>query len=338
LKVAIITPYFLQATTGNAVTVERITRHLSAVGVTVRVFSLDESSPAEITDSVKKFSPDLIHSFHAVHCGPLAALLSDELHRPFIVTITGTDLYRDLATASGIDGQDVFAKASAIVTFQHASKERISSLFPLSADKVAVIPQGVEMPEDPVEEHRCGSPFIFLLPAGIRPVKNVLFPFRPLASLSIRYPQVRLIIVGPPIDPEYAEELLEAARANPFSSWAGEVPHSEMSQLYRSASVVLNTSLSEGMANSLLEAMAHIRPVLASAVEGNRFLEDGVTGLLYSDEAEFMAKAERLILDDSLRKKLGEAGRGYLLENCAPEVEAGRYMELYTTVFLPFLT
>ena len=331
MKVAIIAPHFLQATTGNAVTVERITRYLSAAGVTVTVYSLDGSSPSEIAASVRKFSPDLIHAFHAVYCGPLASLLSEELHLPFIITLTGTDLY-DVETSAGIDEQGVLGKASAIVAFQHASKERVSSLFPLSASKVSVIPQGVELPEGPIDEYRSGSPFIFLLPAGIRPVKNVLFPFRPLASLSIRYPQARLVLAGPPIDPEYAEELTGAVRANPFSSWLGEVQHSEMSRLYRSASVVLNTSLSEGMANSLLEGMAHNRPVLASAVEGNRFLEDGVTGLLYSGEAEFMAKAERLILDGSFREKLGEAGRRYLIENCSPEVEAGRYIKLYERV------
>jgi glycosyltransferase involved in cell wall biosynthesis len=333
VKVAIITPYFHQATTGNAVTARRVKRYLSACGVDVGVFSLDQSSPSEITDAVKRFSPDVIHAFHSLRCGPLASSLSGELHRPFIVTITGTDLYRDVTNAFGIAEQDVHAKASAIVTFQHAIKERVAALFPSSAGKLAVIPQGVELLENPVDEHLSADPFIFFLPAGIRPVKNVLFPLRPLASLSTRFPRVRLVIVGPAIDPGYAEKLLETVRANPFSSWAGEVPHSEMPQFYRSASVILNTSLSEGgMANSLLEGMAYNRPVLASAVEGNCFLEEGVTGLLYSGEAEFMAKAERLILDGSLRKKLGEAGRGYLLENCSPEVEAVRYIELYERV------
>ena len=333
MKVAIITPYFLQATTGNGVTVARIRGNLSACGADVKVFSLDESSPSEIAASLKRFSPDVIHAFHSLRCGPLASSLSGELDRPFIVTITGTDLYRDVATSSGIAEQDVLAKASAIVTFQQAIKERVSALFPPSAGKVTVIPQGVELPGSPVDEQQSEANFTFLLPAGIRPVKNVLFPFRPLAALNLKNPQVRLVIVGPPIDPAYSEEVSKAVRANPFSSWAGEVPHSGMPQLYRSAGVVLNTSLSEGgMANSLLEGMAHQRPVLASAVEGNRFLEDGVTGLLYSGEAEFMQKAERLILDGSLRKKLGEAGRGYLLENCSPEIEAGRYMELYERV------
>jgi L-malate glycosyltransferase len=81
--------------------------------------------------------------------------------------------------------------------------------------------------------------------------------------------------------------------------------------------------------------MAHKRPILASSVEGNcSFLEDGVTGLLYSGEEDFMEKAEKLILDSCLRKKLGEAGRKYLLENCSPEVEVGRHIELYERVLV----
>jgi glycosyltransferase involved in cell wall biosynthesis len=333
VKVAIITPHFLQAATGNAVTVQRLERHLSSAGVTVKVFSLDESSSPEITLAVKLFSPDVIHAFHAVRCGPLAAFLAGELNRPFIVTITGTDLYGDKATSAGISEKDVFEKASAVVTFQQAIGERVSALFPAAAGNVVVVHQGVELPENQVEEQSGETGFTFFLPAGLRPVKNVLFPLMPLFKLHARYPQVRLVLAGPPIDPEYSETVMEAVGANPFSSWIGEIRHSEMSRHYRSANVILNTSLSEGgMANSLLEAMAHCRPVLASDVEGNRFLKDGVTGLLYTDESDFMEKAERLILDGFLRRRLGEAGRKYLQENCSPEDEAGRHVELYGRV------
>jgi glycosyltransferase involved in cell wall biosynthesis len=333
VKVAIITPHLLQATTGNAVTVRRLEHYLSSAGLTVRVFSLDASAPSEITRAVKLFSPDVIHAIHAVRSGPLAASLAEEFHRSFIVTITGTDLYRDMATSAGPDESGVIEKASAVVTFQQTIADRVSALIPASAGKVAIITQGVELPEDAAREEPRESDFIFLLPAGLRPVKNVLFPFQPLSRLRCRYPQIRLVLAGPPIDPEYSEGLLLQVAATPFSSWLGEVRHSEMSRLYRSAGVVLNTSLSEGgMANSLLEAMAHRRPVLASDVEGNRFLENGVTGLLYTDEEDFLAKAERLILDDPLREKLAEAGMRYLLENCSPEVEAGRYVELYKRV------
>lgn len=64
------------------------------------------------------------------------------------------------------------------------------------------------------------------------------------------------------------------------------------------------------MANSVLEALSLGRAVLASDIEGNRSLiEDGVTGLLFRDEAELLAAADRLIREPELRARLGRAGR-----------------------------
>ncbi len=334
MKVAIITPHYQQNTSGNAVTVRRIAQYLSSAGISVRLFSLDESTEPGFTGELGRFSPDLIHAFNAVRCGPIAATLAAELRLPLVITITGTDLYSVGENPCRINEPAVLEKAAGIVTFQGAIGERLSELFHSSLDKISVIPQGVELHETLIDKKTGETQFIFFLPAGIRPVKNILFPFRPLAALHSKYPQVRLVIAGPLLDQDYSKTVLAAVTANPFSSWIGEIPHSEMPQLYSSAAVVLNTSLSEGgMANSLVEAMAHKRPVLASAVEGNRsFLEDGVTGLLYSGEADFTEKAERLILDGSLRKKLGEAGLKYVLENCSPEVEALRHIELYERV------
>lgn len=87
------------------------------------------------------------------------------------------------------------------------------------------------------------------------------------------------------------------------------------------------------MANSLLEAMAHGKAVLASNVEGNSSLvADGLNGLLYSSEDDFFAKAQRYILDADLRRMLGENGRAYVLQNCLPEKEALAYLDLYKKI------
>jgi len=84
------------------------------------------------------------------------------------------------------------------------------------------------------------------------------------------------------------------------------------------------------MANSLLEAMAAGRPVLASAIEGNRSLVvDGVNGLLYRDEMDFALKAGRLVADPLLRQRLGLAARDFVRENCDPMDEAEKYLALY---------
>lgn len=331
MRVAIITPYYLQAARGNAVTARRIEHYLQKTGCVTAVFSLDQLDAAALSEAVRNFSPDILHAFHAVRCGALAAQIAAELGLPYIITITGTELYRgggqELRDAESLHVES----AAALVAFHEVIGRRVKAALPALADRLKIIPQGVEVPDNLSPDTLPESPFIFLLPAGIRPVKNILFPFTPLAELSRRYPQIKLVIAGPSIDAGYTRQLLAAVAANPFSSWVGEVAHEEMPALYRSAMVVLNTSLSEGgMANSILEGMAYAKPVLAADIEGNRSLvTDSVNGFLYADKADFLRKAEKLLTDKNLRSHMGSNGRKYVASHCTPDLEAQRYLELY---------
>jgi glycosyltransferase involved in cell wall biosynthesis len=92
----------------------------------------------------------------------------------------------------------------------------------------------------------------------------------------------------------------------------GFVPHDELLRLYERAAVVVCPSRREGFGVVCAEAMAHGRPVVASAVGGLRDLVvDGETGLLVpaGDVAALRAALERLLGDAALRARLGEAGR-----------------------------
>jgi L-malate glycosyltransferase len=104
-----------------------------------------------------------------------------------------------------------------------------------------------------------------------------------------------------------------------------------MRSLLEQTDVVVNASISEGgMANSVLEAMATGRPVLASAIDGNRSLvEDGVTGFLFRDAAELAERAEWLADDPRLRKRLGEAGRLRLEALYPARREIDAYRQVY---------
>jgi glycosyltransferase involved in cell wall biosynthesis len=106
-----------------------------------------------------------------------------------------------------------------------------------------------------------------------------------------------------------------------------------MPALFKDADIVLNCSLSEGgMANSVLEALACGRAVLASDIEGNRsVIEDGVTGLLFSGPGYFADKAARLLEDPALRQRLGEAGRARA-SRFGLQAEIERYLKLYVAV------
>jgi hypothetical protein len=319
VRIALLTPYYLHPTRGNAVTVRRIEQQLHKLGCTVAVFSLDAGSAESLAKGAKNFSPDIVHAFHAVRCGELARLLAT--------------LYGSAEDGAAGIRLAALGGAAALVFFADEVRKSFLAAHPELAVPTAVISQGVTIPGEISAEPPDAAACNFLLPAGIRAVKNLLMPFIPLTELHRRYPQLRLVLAGGVLESEYADRLFAAVAANPFARWEGEVAFEKMPILYRSAHVVLNSSLSEGgMANSLLEGMAYGRPLLAADVEGNRSLvRDGENGFLFSDAADFLAKAELLLLDKGLRHKMGAAGREYVNRYCSPVQEAERYLEIYSS-------
>lgn len=334
MRVAMITPHYRPMDRGNAVTVERLCRNLRELACSVDVYGLDEWSGGQAVEAVTAGRYDLCHAFHACRGGVVAREIARRSGMPYLITLTGSDVYEALADARRKETLSSLASASLIVAFHADIAARLAGLLPgQRLAPVAIIPQGVELPDvEPLPS--VGEEFVFLLPAGLRPVKDVLSALSPLAALHAVDERVRLRLVGPVIDRDYAEAVLTTVAAYPFVRCLGPVDHSAMAGLYLRSHVVLNTSRFEGgMANSLLEAMAWGRPVLASDIEGNRSLiTDGVNGLLYRDEREFVAKAEMLLTDTGLCDRLGTAGRDAVSRNHAPVEEAAKYLGLYRSI------
>ena len=142
--------------------------------------------------------------------------------------------------------------------------------------------------------------------------------------------------VGEPDDPPHAlyvgrlseekgvRELAEAARGLPlvvvgdgplrslFPESVGFVPPRELGPYFERAAVVVVPSRREGYGMVAREAMAHGRPVVATAVGGLLdAVEDGVTGLFVppGDVAFLREAIAGLLHDDARRVRLGEAGR-----------------------------
>jgi glycosyltransferase involved in cell wall biosynthesis len=85
-----------------------------------------------------------------------------------------------------------------------------------------------------------------------------------------------------------------------------------VSREFQLSDVVVLPSETEGFSNSIIQAMAYRKPVVACRVGGNpEAIEDGVTGLLVPPkDPETLAQAlDRLVADEALRRRMGEAGR-----------------------------
>src|SRR5262249_39283987 len=100
----------------------------------------------------------------------------------------------------------------------------------------------------------------------------------------------------------------------------------------RESHVLLHASYSEGIANSVLEAMACALPVVVTDVGGMREgVEDGAQGLLRPPpEPQALADALRwLCLDPELSRRLGEAGRARAVAEFSPAGEIDAFVDLY---------
>ena len=336
-RLALLTPFGPPSVRGNAVTVDRIARGLRERGLDLSVWDLSVTPEAAVEAEVGVYQPTLVHAFHAYRVGPLALRLARRAEVPLVVTITGTDVNHDLFDPErAAVVRRVLEGAAAIAVFHESIAARIAGALPDVAGRVSVIPQGVRLPHGEPFDLAARWPLpagrvLFLFPAGIRMVKNPLLPLRPFERLVAKRPAVRLLYVGPILDEGEGAALREALAGRPWARHIGAVPHVMMRSLLETADVVINASISEGgMANSVLEAMAVGRAVLASDIPGNRSLvEDGVTGLLFANADELEDRAQRLVDDPALRARLGEAGRAKLARLYPAEREMDGYLSVY---------
>jgi glycosyltransferase involved in cell wall biosynthesis len=144
---------------------------------------------------------------------------------------------------------------------------------------------------------------------------------------------VHFLIVGDSVSQAYRDGLEAYAAALGlgqrvvFTGFRRDVP-----ALLSAVSVSVLPSLSEGLSNVVLEAMAAGVPVVATSVGGTpEIVDDGVTGLLVPPrDAGALADAiSSLLTDPARRQTIGEAGRRRVEERFSLEAMVLATEQLY---------
>ena len=168
----------------------------------------------------------------------------------------------------------------------------------------------------------------------LRPVKNLQLLMRAFARVRDLRSGLRLVIIGS--GPELAALMKLKASLGLDDECCIFVPATrEVPYWMRAIDIFVLPSYSEAFSNALMEAMATGCCALAAAVDGNtELIRGGETGLLFQNRSveSLVAQLRAAIVNNELRKRLGEAAVRFIRSRFSFEVSAQHMGEIYLTL------
>lgn len=276
--------------------------------------------------------PDVMIALHARRsAAPLAAFTQAHPERARALVLTGTDLYRDIATDA--QAQASLQHAQALVLLQPAGMAVLPA--PLRA-KATVIFQSAAALAPFV--HAPGRHRVDISMIGhLREEKDPLSFMR--AAALVTHPQARLLHIGAALDQELGRLAMATAAATARYHWLGALPHAATRQRLKRSHTMVIASRMEGGANVIIEAVTCGVPVIASDINGNR-------GMLGDDYAGYFAPGDAAALARLIDRAIGDAAFYSLLRaQCAaraalfaPAIEQAAVLDLVDNLVLRALT
>ena len=287
---------------------------------------------------------DIWHVHQAFYSAALALTLAPLLGRPCVVKAAASGPYGDVARLRrallGKWVRKLLPGADAVISLNSELTEELLAAR-IDAARIRHIPNGVDCRRfsPPSADQRTQARTSFGIPphgtlvvfagrlAEDKGVNYLLDAWRSIEQNFAGEPW-SLFVAGSELSGnkyrERGERELSSAR------FLGKVP--DVRPLLHAADLVVLPSLTEGLSNVVLEAMATSLPVVGTRIGGLREqIEDGVTGLLVAprDPDALVQALTRVLRDRDLRARMGGAGRLRVerLYSAASMVDA--YEDLY---------
>lgn len=282
MDITLVTPAAPRSRAGNRATATRWANLLRALGHRVTIATSDAGAAA-----VRR-PADAVIALHAWRSAEaIAAAVDHAPHRPLVVALTGTDIYRFQYTDPELTLAGM-ARAHALIGLHDAVAEDIPARF---RDRIHTVHQSAQ----PLPPSYPGPPrnrFRVLVAGHLRAEKD---PLRaPLAARELpRASRLAVVHLGRAHDEAWADAARAEAAANPRFTWYGEVSHARVRRFLAASHVMVVSSVMEGGANVVSEACVAGLPVIASAIPGNR-------GLLGDDHPALYPAEDTTALRDLL--------------------------------------
>ena len=261
MNISLVTPAGKRSRAGNRATAARWARILRGLGHKVAVAEADTRCDADMMVAV--------HAWRSA--ASIARFAEIRPDRPLVVCLAGTDIYRfqhshPAETLASMD------RAGALVCLHGLVHRALPRRF---HDKLRVIHQSAR----PLAGARRPSARTFdvCVIGHLRDEKDSLRGAY-AARLVPADSRLRIIHLGEARDQGWADRAADEIAGNPRFVWRGEVPGGAVRRQFQRSHAMVISSVMEGGANVVSEAVVAGVPVIASDIEGN-------TGLLGEDYA-----------------------------------------------------
>lgn len=293
MKIILITPAGKQSKTGNRTTAVRWARLLREMGHRVSIQTEWDGTAAAMMVAIHAWrSASSIQRFRQQYPA-----------RPLVVLLSGTDIYR-FQHSHPRETRGSLVMADALVALHELVHRAIPEEF---KGKLQVIRQSAL----PLTGARSPSKrsFDVCVIGHLREEKDPLrtaCAARAVAAGS----RLRVFQLGKAHDDAWAKAAREEMQANPRYRWLGEVGAGRVRQELSKTHVMVISSIMEGGANVISEAIVAGVPVIASKIDGNVGLlgEDYPGYYPARDTAALCALLERSENDPAYLQELGEHG------------------------------
>ena len=202
--------------------------------------------------------------------------------------------------------------------------------FRFPKENITVIHNGVEIPPVYYNNKREDDHFVIGSAGRLFPVKDYPLMVEVARETTHQIPNVRFELAGEGPEQKSLEDLIEKYGLQESFRIRGFLP--DLSEFYRGLDLYINTSRHEGLPMSILEAMAHGIPVVATDVGGVReIVNDGIEGFLVQDRnpVNISEKCIRFIKNKNILKRASTAARKKIEEQYSVSRMAQAYHELY---------
>ncbi len=268
-----------------------------------------------IKQIIKDFQPDFVHAHYASSYGLLGALCN---FPNFYVSVWGSDVY-DFPRISIVTSRllkYVFKKAIKIFSTGNVMAKEISKY---TDKRIEIVSFGIDVEKFKPVETRVNKEVIQI---GV--IKSLEYTYgidiiiKALSIVVQSYQNIQLRVVGGGSLEIVYKQLVEELNLSSYVVFIGKVPYDNIVEEYQRLDVFVNPSRFESFGVSIIEASSCGLPVIATNTGGQvELVKESETGVLIDPEdVEGLALAIcHLVKNDGLRKRMGENGRKFVLEN-----------------------